>query len=115
MRFDIGGPHERARLPVYRYDVGAIVGCCRISLSPSNQFIPVYGRTDSRNGSREPIVVGYLMGPDELTGFLLHSVEIACPIGEIDRVTRHGGSGGDASTRCESPGQVDVTDIGRID
>ena len=71
MRLHIGDPTERARSPVYRYNVGAVVGSSRVFIVTENQLVPVHGWTDPRNGGRRPIVLGNLMRPDELTRVLL--------------------------------------------
>jgi hypothetical protein len=70
----------------------------------SNDYlIVIYCGTDTRNSSGNAIVIGDLVRPDETAALLLDGEEIATPIGKVDCVTIHGGSGRNVTTRGEYP------------
>src|SRR5712671_3412956 len=82
---------------------------------PEDYLVPVHGRTNTRDSPIDTVVIGDLVRPDQFAAVLFDGEEIAGPVGEVDGVTVHCGSGRDIAPRCEHPLRGQTFDIGWAD
>src|SRR5437899_47751 len=75
----------------------------------------IHGRTDTRDSSGDAIVLGDLVRPDQMAAVLFDCEQIAAPIGEVNCITTHRGSGRNISTGCKHPFWFQALDVGRTD
>src|ERR1700688_1040938 len=75
----------------------------------------IHGGTNTRNRCADTVVIGDLVRPDETATVLLDRVEIAAPIGEVNRITIHDRSSGNIVAGCKHPFWVQTVDVGGSD
>src|SRR6266436_1093988 len=75
----------------------------------------IHGRTNPRDSSGDAIIVGDLVRPDKVATVLLDGEKIAAPIGEVNGITIHCGSGRNISTSREYPFWIQARDVAGTD
>src|ERR1700730_331263 len=88
-----------------------------MGIVPNNQLIilDIHRRTNTRERSVDAVVIRDLVRPDEAPTLLVHGVEIAAPIREVDRVTNDGRSSRNIVSSCKHPFWAQILDVGRTD
>jgi hypothetical protein len=75
----------------------------------------IHGGTNTRDRCADTVVIGDLVRPDETATVLLDGIEIAVPIGEVNRITIHGRSSRNIVAGCKNPFWVEAVDVGGSD